>query len=364
MSASGDHLAPAMAIGASSGEFQTQARIGCSAVAGKEKAAASSTCAVCLEPLCEPVQWPGPCGHSFCLLCSLRLRCQAQPTCPLCRAPATRPRREADIKVDKALAQKLRERGGAAGAARYDAQKARIAKEVRRLREELGVQGFAATAELPLLCVGTWDFPQGSRRGLQLNLPREVAVAQFALSGPSRSFGLLLADRIVPGARGRVAKVVGRTALPEGGVVVVVEGGESFSVRRATSEPRSSHGSGRSSPGLRFGLLDLGESSEAAAPRRRSALPRVASSAEGADDLRPVRSASSPALADGSRVQLGRSVPPVSGNAGLRAAPRFSRQQSQRRAAALNGQRSQSEGSLHQRGVHGQPGQDGERVRH
>lgn len=214
-------------------------------------------CAVCLEPLCEPVQWPGPCGHSFCLLCTLRVRTRASPACPLCRAPAVRIRRERDLRVDRALARMLRERrgvaGSASGAARYDAQKARMMEEVRRLLAECG--GLRATAEYPLLCVGEWDFPQGERRGLQLVERRELAVGERALEAEDRSFGVVLANRATPGARGRVAKVVGHTSLPEGGMVVVVEGGEAFGIRRAMSEPRLV---GRGSPALR-GLVDLGE---------------------------------------------------------------------------------------------------------
>ena len=48
-------------------------------------------CAVCLALLCEPVEWPGACNHSFCRLCLLRLHTLAAFRCPMCRCPCSSP---------------------------------------------------------------------------------------------------------------------------------------------------------------------------------------------------------------------------------------------------------------------------------
>ena len=48
-------------------------------------------CAVCLSLLCEPVEWPGTCSHSFCRLCLLRLHTLAKFRCPMCRCPCSSP---------------------------------------------------------------------------------------------------------------------------------------------------------------------------------------------------------------------------------------------------------------------------------
>ena len=48
-------------------------------------------CAVCMALLCEPVDWPGACNHSFCRLCLLRLHTLAAFRCPMCRCPCSSP---------------------------------------------------------------------------------------------------------------------------------------------------------------------------------------------------------------------------------------------------------------------------------
>jgi len=164
------------------------------------------------------------------------------------------------------------------GAAKYDSQKARIRKEVRQIWSE---QRAKSTTELPLLCVGPWDFPQGARRGLQLLERRELAIADIALAEPSRSFGVVLAARATPGALGRIAKVIGHTSLPEGGAVVVIEGGEPFNLRsstlrRTTSEPRLRRGSGSFS--ALHGVVRLGDSLPPPSPSLSTALQPASSS--------------------------------------------------------------------------------------
>lgn len=75
---------------------------------------ADDECSVCMELLCEPVRWPAAgasCVHSFCKPCARRWGKQAQPRCPLCRAPASKMRLSPSrIEIDAAMATRIQQR--------------------------------------------------------------------------------------------------------------------------------------------------------------------------------------------------------------------------------------------------------------
>lgn len=195
-------------------------------------------CSVCFSFLCEPVQWPD-CSHHFCLLCSARLRLlRDNPLCPLCRAPAVRCRRVADLKVDRSLAKELRQRKGAS---RYDAQASRIRDEMSRI----AAAGSPPPVELHLLCLGVWEFERGSEHGLQFTEPRDCEALRRVLASPQQRFGMVLAHHIERGARGRVAEIIGHKFLvnesEEEECVVVVQGGEGFVVREILHSANNRH---------------------------------------------------------------------------------------------------------------------------
>lgn len=265
-------------------------------------------CAICFNFLCEPVPWPD-CSHHFCLLCSTRLRLiRDNPQCPLCRSPAVRVRRVADLKVDKDLARGLRQRRGAA---KYDAQASQIRDEMTRV----AAAGGPPPAELHLLCLGVWDFQRGSEHGLQLIEPRDCELAKRVLANPQQRFGIVLAPHIERGARGRVAEIVGHNFLEDGVCVLVVHGGESFVVReilrsagdRRNSEPVRGH--------VEMGEVSLRSSGSRAVPlpppvttslRRSQSSPAVSTSAAESSVSSPAHRRSS-AATNGSSPSLRRS---------------------------------------------------------
>lgn len=135
-----------------------------------------------------------------------------------------RARRLADLRVDKTLARAIRQRRGPA---KYDAQGASVRDKVTRL---LAAQA-PPPVKLLLLCFGDWEFKRGSEHGLQLTEARDCELAVRALADEPQRFGIVLGNRIERGARGRIAEIIGHNILPDGVVVLVVEGGEEFVVR-------------------------------------------------------------------------------------------------------------------------------------
>lgn len=185
-------------------------------------------CPICWCILCEPVAWPG-CSHYCCLVCALRVRQRPKPTCPLCRTPAPRARRAAELQVDTKRAGQVRR---SVGYSRYELQ-----------RRELWVEAAAVDArgglgELPLFCMGTWHFPAGSHQRLRLFEPRYQEMIRRALApGGDRRFAVVLRPaEFEVGARGRVCEIVESEQGPDGEWHVVVEGGVAFQITELKSE--------------------------------------------------------------------------------------------------------------------------------
>jgi len=185
-------------------------------------------CSVCWGLLIEPVAWPG-CSHTYCLVCALRTRLRPTPACPLCRQPAQRARKSAELQVDAARAAQVRR---CIGYSKYETHRRDLWAEAASLdaHGELG--------ELPLCCMGPWHFPAGSRQQLRVSEPRYREMVRRALApgGGRRLAVVLQPPELEVGAKGRVCEIVEGSQDLDGDWHVILEGGAACKVLQMAAE--------------------------------------------------------------------------------------------------------------------------------
>ena len=170
-------------------------------------------CAICMQLLCEPIQWPAvepsACTHTFCRLCTYQVLrwnlCKAsssglEPHCPICRAPATDETIYASpesLVVEGTIQERVLQ---VCEAAEHQARLCANNTELERMS--------ALEFDLPLHPVGNFYLRKGQK--IKLRLPREqVGAVAHSLVFAKRRLGLVLSNLPYVGAPTRMATLCG-----------------------------------------------------------------------------------------------------------------------------------------------------------
>jgi len=186
---------------------------------------------VCWGLLCEPVSWPG-CLHHFCLLCTLRTRRHAKPTCPLCRSPAQRTRHVTALQIDGVRAARVRQ---LVGFSAYEAKRRELWAEAAKPPEELRATPLMCTKMKPR------KWRAGTRLGVRYLEPRYQDMVRRAMApGGNRRFAAVTQtcassseNEVAVGARCRLCEIM-ESIEEDGACFVIIETGPACRVLSVT----------------------------------------------------------------------------------------------------------------------------------